>query len=94
MPKPACPKCQRFFRPKTNGYSMMEGMPLNNAPPGKVDPDNWKPYKLWVADLWECPDCGAEVVVGYGQQPVAEHYQTDFREQVALRPPKVQINDC
>jgi len=94
MPKPACPKCQCFYRPKTNGFSFIEGMPLNNAARGKRDPDNWKPYKLWNGDLWECPDCGSQVIVGCGYEPVSEHYKPEFTQAVIDWGATLQINDC
>lgn len=93
--KPVCVPCQRFYRPKTNGLSFIEGMPTGNGvQPGLRDPENWKPYKLWMGDLWACPDCGAEIVVGAGQRPVAEHYQPDFQQQVTAHGAVLQINDC
>jgi hypothetical protein len=59
MPKPACPKCQRFYRPKKNGYFFIESMPRGGGPDddlptpsGTSRPDLWQPYKLWSADLW------------------------------------------
>jgi hypothetical protein len=95
MPKPACIKCQRFFRPKTNGYSIVEGMPVTrDALPGTLEPQNWKPYKLWVADLWVCDGCGFELVTDYGAHPVSEHYLPDFASKVIARRAEVQINDC
>lgn len=81
--KPVCVPCQRFYRPKRNGFYFLEGMPIvNGAKPGKAEPGLWTPYKLWVADLWHCPDCGAEIVVGAAPFPIAEHYQPDFLDKV------------
>ena len=37
------------------------------------------PYQLWQADLWECPDCGNQVILGYGEKCWSEHYQPDFK---------------
>jgi hypothetical protein len=95
--KPACPKCQRFYRPKKNGYYFMEGMPTGRAGiflPGTQAPEFWQPYKLWVGDLWECLGCGAEIIVGTPSSPIAEHYQQHFAAAVEEFSPKVQINDC
>lgn len=89
MPKPACPKCLCFYRPKRNGFSFIEGMPRD-----KREPEKWSPYKLWNGDLWECPDCGAQVVVGCPPKPVAEHYEPTFDAAVRDFAPTVQINDC
>lgn len=99
MPKPVCIACQCFFKPKKNGYAFIEGMPNSAARPGdnirgKRQPESWDPYKVWMGDLWECPDCGAEVVIGCGVGPVAEHYQPDFQNRATVFGATVQINDC
>jgi len=36
-------------------------------------------YQLWQADLWECPDCGNQVILGYGAQCWSAHWQSDFK---------------
>jgi len=94
--KPICVPCQRFFKIKKTGFYFIEGMPRDNDTlPGTKEPENWKPYKVWVGDLWECQDCGSKVVVGCGGGPLAEHYETDFLEQVrCLNADQLQVNDC
>lgn len=93
--KPICTPCQRFFRPLKNGKPFIEGYPTHNeAEPGTVEPDSWRPYKLWMGDEWVCHGCGATIIVGCGSQPIAEHYQKDFTEIVEKFQPKLQVNDC
>jgi hypothetical protein len=94
--KPVCVPCQRFFRPKRNGFAFIEGMPVENgAQPGQLEPEKWRPYKLWNGDRWECPDCGASIVVGVMGPPVAEHYQKDFVSLVKMYGgDQLQVNDC
>lgn len=95
MPKPVCVKCQCFFRPKTNGVHWVEGMPDGHTPGnirGRRAPEAWQPYKLWNSDLWECPDCGHQIIVGHAGQPTAEHYQDDFQAQAVGS--MLQVNDC
>jgi hypothetical protein len=93
--KPVCAPCQRFYRPSHNGRAFVEGMPSgNHVAPGKADPDNWRPYKLWMGDEWTCPDCGAVIIVGVGQGPISEHYQPDFAENVTRFGAELQVNDC
>jgi hypothetical protein len=41
------------------------------------------PYKLWDADLFECVECGVEVITGFGHGPLAEHYQSTYVDQRA-----------
>jgi hypothetical protein len=38
------------------------------------------PYKIWNADVWKCKSCGNQVVAGFGQKPLAEHFEKDFSE--------------
>lgn len=42
------------------------------------------PAALWYGDLWECPECGHQLVTGFGQQPIREHYEEDFEQLLAL----------
>lgn len=67
MPKSVCAKCEVELRPETNGVIVAEMM--NN---------NTKIYKLWGADLWKCPGCGIEVVLGFAQQAFMEHFEGDI----------------
>ena len=95
--KPACPKCQRFFRPKRNGTPFIEMYPNSSdqrAEPGTATPEAWRPYKLWHGDLWVCHGCGAEIIVGTGHQPISEHYMPDFEKAVASFGATIKINDC
>lgn len=94
--KPICVPCQRFFRPKKNGFYFIEGMPTENrALAGTSEPEKWKPYKVWSGDLWRCQGCGATIVVGTGHNPLAEHYQDDFDQKVAsYGAAQLQVNDC
>lgn len=96
MTKPVCVKCQRFFRVKKNDFPLIEGMPIggNRVPPGTEAPEQWKPYKLWFADLWECQGCGTQIAVGFGLQPIAEHYQSNFASEVIATGATLQVNDC
>ena len=95
MPKPVCAKCQCFYRPEKNGYAFIEGMPTQDgARRGKVDAHLWKPYKLWVGDLWKCPECEHLLVVGALGQ-IFEHYLPDFKATCEkLGANQLQVNDC
>jgi hypothetical protein len=35
------------------------------------------PYQIWSADLFACEKCGISVISGFGNRPVAEHFQAD-----------------
>lgn len=94
--KPICVPCHRFFRCKKIGYAFTEGMPKAGRPaPGTSEPENWQPYKVWGGDLYECQGCGAQVVVGVAREPIAEHYEANFKEtQLKLGANQLQVNDC
>ena len=92
--KPVCAKCALFFRPKKNGFAFIEGMPrTDDAPPGRRAPEQWRPYKLWTSDLWECPDCGVEICLS-GSQPIAVQHEPEFQKLVDRLAPELQVNDC
>lgn len=96
MMKPICVPCQRFFRPEKTGYYFLEGMPaVDRAEPGVSKPEQWKPYKVWVGDRWICHGCGAMVIYGVGRNPIAEHYEDDFKKRIdELNASQFQVNDC
>lgn len=62
----ACAQCFTILRPRENDVCVHITMEDN------------RPYQLWQADLWECPDCGMQVILGYGEHAWAEHWQPDF----------------
>lgn len=66
-----CATCGRFMVAQRNGVVVEE-----------VDEER-NPYKLWHADLYECPECGGTVIVGFAAFPYAEHYQPDYPEKKA-----------
>lgn len=65
---PICAKCGRFLTCEKNGV-IFEQLQSDGTP-----------YKLWSGDRWACHGCGAELIVGVGQGPIAEHYQRDYQE--------------
>jgi hypothetical protein len=60
--------CGRFMRVKQNSVTIEEVM------------DDGAPYRLWDADLYECAECGREVVSGFASLPLAEHWQPNYAE--------------
>ena len=39
-------------------------------------------YKLWEADLKECPVCHNQIISGFAQKNFSEHYQIGHKEQL------------
>ena len=76
-----CAKCNRAMRPKKNGTAFVE-----------MAED--RPYKLWMADLWECQDCGSQILyTDPRQKPVAESYQPDFAAKMQSYAPPYQAKE-
>ena len=96
MLKPICVPCQRFYRPTKNGRVIVEGKPIGPGRPlpGTAAPEQWVPYKLWMADEWTCQGCGAKIVVGSGQSPISHDLKPDFNEQIVKYNATLQVNDC
>ncbi len=87
--KPICVKCQKFYKPKKNGFRFTEMMPVNGP---DWDQGTWRPYKVWDGDLWECKGCGHEIVVGCGLEALSEHYMPDFHDYQKMS--QLEVNDC
>jgi hypothetical protein len=97
--KPICVGCRCFYRPVRTGTYFVEGMPNGSASAeeeirGLRRPDAWQPYKLWVGDMWRCPDCGHETIAGVPGRPIAQHWMDHFTEAVEEAGAEIQINDC
>ena len=39
-------------------------------------------YKLWEADLKECPVCHNQIISGFAQMNSSEHYQIGYKEKL------------
>jgi hypothetical protein len=70
MPRVVCTACGRRLRLIRVGVKCVE------------DDDAGRPYKLWYADLWRCPECGVEVLAGFGTRPVSERHEAGFMAEV------------
>ena len=70
MPRPLCVKCQVEYWPAKNDIVVEEMASFGS-------------YKLWCADLWECPKCHHQIISGYGNSAYAEHWQADFWTKLA-----------
>ena len=61
-----CVQCLTLLRPRKNDVCV------------HITMEDGRPYQLWQADLWECPDCGHQVLRGFGRDSWSEHYEHDF----------------
>ena len=67
-----CVNCERGYQRIENGIFLVE---MFCSPP--------EPYKVWSADLWQCPNCKDKVVSGRGDNPLMHHFQDGFSEYLA-----------
>lgn len=49
---------------------------------GVLDIANFGPCAIWDSDLWKCPTCGNEVVIGFAKGAVAYHHQVEYFNKV------------
>ena len=63
----ACMDCGRIMRVRDIGVQIHETT------------ETGEPYKLWSADIIECPSClSAVVVIAQTQKPILEHWENGF----------------
>ena len=67
--RPVCVGCEVEMKPEKNGV-------------GVLDMAEFGPYKIWDADLYKCPECGCEVIVGFAHFAIAEHHEGNFESAV------------
>ena len=65
-----CVKCGKELKCKKNEV-VVEELAGNDS------------YRIWEADLWECPKCGTEIIAGFGLEPITEHFEKDYRKILA-----------
>ena len=63
--RPVCVKCNTEFLPEKNGVVV-------------VDTASFGDYKAWAADMYECPSCHAQIVVGFPTDSYFEHFEDGF----------------
>ena len=71
----ACMACQEQYVPLKNDIFVAQ----TEIVVGNVTLDQTI-YKLWCADLLECPGCHHIIISGYGQEPVSTWHEKDHRE--------------
>ena len=66
---PCCVDCKTGYVPLKNDIVVLETMD-----------DEMQPYKLWCADLVQCPKCKHRVITGFGKKHFAEHFEKNFHK--------------
>ncbi len=73
--KAVCANCQLVMRPVKTGIAV------------EVMAARIGSYEIRYGDQFQCPECGAAVIIGFAPRPVAEYYQPDYAAQVASHKP-------
>ncbi len=68
----ACSTCLLWMKVRRNGVNVLETLE-----------DGTTPYKVWEADLWECPECSHQVLSGFGLHAISEKHKDHFAEHLA-----------
>lgn len=71
MPKLVCVTCTTELKPVSNDTLVIETA-------------SFGPYKVWNADVWQCPVCGREIIAGFASEPILEHYEDGFVEKLDI----------
>lgn len=80
IPQAICVKCRTPFKPEKNEVA------------AHVYSEKGYYYSIW-ADLWKCPKCGAEIIIGFGKNPFIHNYQTDQKQPELKHPTReFQVN--
>ena len=78
----ACVKCGIPFRPEKNGV-IMHAM-VN---------EGREYYYSIECDKWKCPGCGAEILVGFAQNPFCHNVDTKYQiPELKWNPETVEIS--
>ncbi len=67
MPPPICVNCRKEMIPEKNGVKWVSYAPFG-------------PYQIWDSDKWKCRNCGIEILSGFGNGPLSEHYLPNFKD--------------
>jgi len=65
--RPVCVKCKAELKPKKNSV-----LALGMA--------SFGPASIWSADLWKCPRCGYEIIMGFAATALSCHYEPGFKD--------------
>jgi len=62
-----CLKCNKAYITKKGGIVVNELAGFGS-------------YKLWAADLKECPECHHQIIAGFAKDSYSEHYMKRHKE--------------
>ena len=62
-----CVKCSVAYRTEKQGIVVNELAEFGS-------------YRLWLADLKECPECGSQIIAGFAQENFSEHIRPEHNE--------------
>jgi|GEM_PF-4224985 len=69
-----CTDCGREFKNMRSGVWVKELFQKNK-----------EVYRVWMADLLDCPKCDKEVVARFADKPIAEHWNKEKMADILLQ---------
>jgi len=79
--RPICCECHRRMRCVKNDFWFITG----------------DFYQVWAADKYECDGCGAAVLTGFADAPIATQHEAGFLtalERMDKKPPFMVSDEC
>lgn len=73
-----CVKCEKEVMPAKIGVTVEEHRKEEQS---RGLPPLWAAYKIWTADVLQCPECGAQILAGFPDRPVAHHHEENYAEE-------------
>ncbi len=64
--RPVCVKCTVEMTPAKNDFLVEEMSDTEHS------------YRVWSTDLYRCPACRMEVVIGFAPEPWGEYWQENY----------------
>lgn len=80
--RPICVACQIEMRWTENGVYVLE---MAQSVGGV--------YKIWMADLCQCPLCSVQVIARFADRPYAEHWQENFASSLKIAYAGIYVYD-
>lgn len=67
-----CPKCRLRMLPKRQDVAAEQMSSMGG-------------YQVFAADLYSCPECGVEIVAGFGAKPLAHYLDDEYEGAVSMQ---------
>lgn len=81
MNRPVCVSCGCYYRCWKNDVVVETGeLKVSER---FSEPSTWVSHEIRSADLWRCPECEGEIVIGFAQDPLSHSLKAGYAERLA-----------